>query len=220
MSARTPDRRVLPPSIADERGRAVLALMTRIAGEFDWGRELAVTWADAPSAMLPYAVRSLALQEIVQPGMREEVVRRFLPEAWRLHALQGRVSGVRFGLGLLGMEVEWVQWFRAVPPGPPGTYVASIRVTEALFDRDGLEPVVTAETQRAAARMVNYMKRWSQAGSLRFALEHPAALRIGALVRSRIRIRASAEPVSRIAGAPPLFVGALARSRIRFHQVS
>lgn len=213
MSARPIDPRVLPPSIADDRGRAILALFGEISGRFDWRRDLAVTWSDVPSAMLPYAIRSLALQEIVQPGMTEAIQRRLVENAYPLHALQGKVAGVRLGLSLLGMSVDWSQWFTQVPKGAPGTYVATIRVSEEVFAGEGR--VLTFRLQRAASRMVDVMKRWSQDGALRFATSAEVPVFTGAIVRQVITIRPTAEPTTQLIGSPPVFVGMGVHQRIR-----
>lgn len=215
MTARPVDPRVLPPAIADDRGRAVLSLMAEIAGRFDWRRDLAVTWADVPSAMLPYAIRSLALQDFVQPGMTETVLRRFVANAWQIHQLKGKVAGVRFGLSLLGMSVEWRQWFLDSPPGPPGTYVATVRLSDEVFEAEGR--AITLRAQRAAIKMIDVTKRWSQDGSLRVSTEgeSEAPIRIGAVVRQLIRVRPTVDPITTLVAAPPAFVGAVVRNRIR-----
>lgn len=214
MSERVANPYVLPPSIADDRGRAVLSLMTQVAASFDWKPGLAVAWADVPTPMLPFAVRALALQDLVQPGMREDVVRRFIANAWALKALQGKVVGVRFGLGLLGMDVEWRQWFAVTPKGPPGTYVAIVTVRDEVFEGEGR--ALTARLQRAALNMVDVMKRWSQEGPLRFAVPGPdVPVYVGAVFRTRVRSRVSTEPVTRLVGQAPIFLGAAFRTRIR-----
>lgn len=177
MSARAPDRRVLPAATADERGRAILSLATQIVGSFDWRQTMAVGIDDIPAAMLPHAIRSAALQSYVEPGLSEAHQRRMLANALPLKVREGTISGVKFGLSLLGMSAQWTQWHETTPHGPPGTHRVRIYVSEYLNDG---EPLLSSRTQRAALRIVETMKRLSQDVAVEVGASSRASLNVGA----------------------------------------
>lgn len=177
MSARQADLRVLPAAAADERGRAILSLMTKITASFDWRATLAVTTADIPTALLPHAIRSASLQSYVEPGMSETHVRRMLSNALPLKVREGTISGVKFGLSLLGMSAEWTQWHEMTPQGAPGTHRVRIYASEYLHEG---EPLLSARTQRAALRIVETMKRLSQDVALEIGAASRAPIALGA----------------------------------------
>jgi len=178
VSARQPDIRVAPAAVNDERGRAILSLMTKITGSFEWRSTLAVTTKDIPAPLLPHAIRSASLQNYVEPGMSETHLRRMLSNALPLKVREGTISGVKFGLSLLGMSAEWTQWHEMTPHGAPGTHRVRIYASEYLHEG---EPLLSARTQRAALRIVETMKRLSQ----------DVALEIGAASRAPIGIAAA-----------------------------
>lgn len=159
MSAFPTDKRLLPAATADDRGRAMLALMTRIEASFDWKTGLALDTADIPTAMLPYAIRSLGLQDYVEPGMKEVYLRRVVANALPIKVQEGTIKGVRYALALLGMSVSWTQWHHQVPRGAPGTHVVAVTLNERLFDG---EPLLSERTQRHALKVIETVKRLSQ----------------------------------------------------------
>lgn len=156
---RTPDRRARTAALEDDRGRAFHAIVTKITGSFDWKRDLALTWPDVPTAMLPYAIRSLAVQDYVEPGMKEVYQRRVVENALTIKLQEGTIKGVRYALSLLGMTVEWTQWHQRQPLGMPGTHRAVVTLNERLFDG---EPVLSERSQLHAKRMIETVKRHSQ----------------------------------------------------------
>ena len=153
------DQRVLPAAVADDRGRAVLAMMTEIGASFDWRPALALTLADIPGAMLPHAVRAFAVQDYVEPGLKEIYVRRVVENALTIKAREGTIRGVRTALGLLGMTVSWTQWHKMTPRGAPGTHTIVVEINERLFDG---EPLLSERSQMRAKHIVETVKRHSQ----------------------------------------------------------
>ncbi|MFT4098992.1 MAG: phage tail protein I [Rhodoblastus sp.] len=153
------DKRLIPAAAADDRGRAMLALMTRIQASFDWKGGLALDVADIPTTMLPYAIRSLGLQDYVEPGMKEAYVRSVVVNALPIKVQEGTIKGVRYALSLLGMTVSWTQWHQRVPLGAPGTHVVVVTLNERLFDG---EPLLSERSQRHAQKVIETVKRLSQ----------------------------------------------------------
>lgn len=156
---RSPDRRALPVFVSDDRGRATHAAMAKITGSFDWQAALALRWSDVPAAMLPYAIRSLGVQDYVEPGMKEVYQRRVVENALPIKIQEGTIKGVRFALSLLGMTVEWTQWHRRQPLGMPGTHRAVVRLEERLFEG---EPLLSERSLLHAKRVIETVKRHSQ----------------------------------------------------------
>jgi phage tail P2-like protein len=179
-----PDRKaqsLLPGSIADARGRAFAAVMERALSEPEFRKLLFERIDQVDAAVLPYLVREFAVQDFVEPGMSEAVVRRLIKEAPSLNATRGYIHGVRRGLAMLGMKVSWKQWFQQTPPGQPGTHRVTVYVNETIFD--GQTAMLDARMQRAALRMIDGMKRWSQFISFE----------IGVALTGRVRVAAAGE---------------------------
>jgi P2-related tail formation protein len=207
MIARQPDIRVAPVAVNDERGQAILTLMTKISASFDWRAVMAVTVADIPSAMLPHAIRSASLQNYVEPGMSETHLRRMLSNALPLKVREGTISGVKFGLSLLGMSAEWTQWHEMTPLGSPGTHRVRIYASEYLHEG---EPLLSARTQRAALRIVEAMKRHSQDVSLEIGAGAHAAVvvAVGAAVVQAAMADGRASPGAAVPAPLVVAVGA------------
>ncbi|WP_170181922.1 phage tail protein I [Phreatobacter stygius] len=208
------DRSIVPPSVSDERGRAfgeVLALALE-APDF---RVLLTERIDTVDAsVLPFLVRELSIEDMVEPGMTDAVIRRVLKGSFALHARKGYVDSVIAGLGLLGVRVtRWRQWFQETPQAAIGTHVISIAVDDEVFEAEGR--AITARLQRAIGRMIDATKRYSQDITIRVSADCDVPLYIGAATVSRIAIRPSTEPITTLAARPPVFVGVAMASRLR-----
>lgn len=176
--SRAPDPRALPAFVSDERGKAILAIMTRVTGSFDWRRDLALRVEDIPAQMLPYAIRSLGVQDYVAPGMQETYLRRVVANALPIKLQEGSIKGVRYALGLLGMTVQWTQWHEMTPLGAPGTHKAVITLEERLFDG---EPVLSERSMRQARRVIETVKRHSQDVAISVSAEAAMGVRMAAV---------------------------------------
>ncbi len=205
---------LVPPSIADERGRAFGAVMAHAIAEPAFKQLLFERIDEVDACVLPFLVREFSIEEFVDPGMSETVVRRLLKNAFELHARKGFIDGVRIGLSMLGIRItSWTQWWQQEPKGAPGTHVFTLAVDEVVFEAEGR--AYTARLQRAIARMIDGMKRWSQDIAMRFEAEAEVPIYVGAAVISRLTVRPTVDPITRLTGAPPLFVGAAVSSRLR-----
>lgn len=212
------DIRIVPLSVSDARGTAFGAVLARAMGEPDFGKLLMERIDDVDAAVLPFLIREFSIEEFVEPGMSEIVIRRLLKGSYALHARKGFIDGVRTGLGLLGIRVtSWRQWFDVEPLAAPGTHTVTLAIDEVVFEAEGR--AITTRLQRTISRMVRGMKRYSQDVAVRFQAEAAAPLRIGALAVSRVSIRPSTEPITHLLGVPAVFVAALASSRISIRPV-
>lgn len=154
------ERKLIPPSVADERGVAFGKTMARAIADPDFKRLLFERIDTVDASVLPFLIREFSIEEFIEPGMTDAVIRRLLKLSYELHATKGFIHGVRRGLLMLGMRVVWKQWFQNVPKMQAGTHVATVFVNEPLFE--GQSEIFDARVQRAASRMIEGMKRASQ----------------------------------------------------------
>lgn len=198
MSGREDMIALVPPSVADERGRAFGRLMARAAADPHFSRLLFERIDTVDASVLPFLVREFSIEEFVEPGMSDVVVRALLKASYELHASKGFIHGVRRGLLMLGMRVVWKQWFQQVPAGQPGTHVATVFVNQTIFD--GQAALLDERVQRAAQRMIAGMKRHSQdvAFQLAIALTSRAGAATALQAASIVRADGAAAPQNRV----------------------
>lgn len=153
-------RDLVPPAIADERGRAFGETMARAIADPDFTALLFERIDTVNASLLPFLIREFSVEEFVEPDMTETVIRQLLKAAYELHAAKGFIYGVRRGLLMLGMRVVWKQWFQKNPKGAAGTHTATVFVNQSIFN--GQQTLIDERVQRAALRMIDGMKRWSQ----------------------------------------------------------
>ena len=168
------DAALLPPSIADARGKAFAATVRQAMAAPDFKVLLFERIDTVDAGLLPFLVREFGCQKFVQPGMRDEVIRAILKEAYDLHAETGFIQGVRRGLSILGMDAVWQQWFETTPKGQPGTHLVTLYAGQTLFEDQDV--FVDERVQRAAIRMVDATKRWSQDVTIRIGTKSASSL--------------------------------------------
>lgn len=212
------DKRLIPPSIKDDRAQAFGETLRQALTEPDFRALLMERIDDVDARLFPFLIREFGLQHFVEPGMSEAVIRRMLNGSFLLHAQMGYIYGVRTGLEMLGVSVtSWAQWFQQQPAGAPGTHLATLSIGEEVFVDEGR--AITSRLQRAIGRMVARMQRTSQHIGIRISTagdtESVALIHVGAAVRTRLRISPSTEPTTRLSARPPLFTGAAVFSRLR-----
>lgn len=176
MSGRDLIAGLVPPSVADKRGKAFGGLMARAANDPQFTKLLFERIDEVDASVLPFLVREFSIEEFVEPGMSAEIIRALLKASYELHATKGFIHGVRRGLLMLGMRVIWKQWFQQVPPAAAGTHVATVFVNQTIFD--GQTDLLDERVQRAAQRMISGMKRHSQ--DVAFQLGIAILARVGA----------------------------------------
>jgi phage tail P2-like protein len=205
---------LVPPSVADARGRAFGGVIETAADTWDFGRVLHERLALVDPSVLPALIRECSIEEFVEPGLPDAAIRALLAASFELHALKGSIAGVRRGLDLIGVDViAWQQWFERQPIGAPGTHVMTVRLRDPVFEADGR--AITVRAIRAVHRMVDGMKRWSQDVMVRFDAAATTALYVGAAVSTRVRISPRLDPITLITGRPAVFVGAAVSTRVR-----
>lgn len=151
---------LVPPSISDARGKAFGKVMARAVADPDFKKLLFERIDEVDASVLPFLIREFSIEEFVEPDMSEAVIRRLLKASYELHATKGFIHGVRRGLLMLGMRVVWKQWFQRTPKTEAGTHTATVYVNERIFD--GQQIPIDDRVQRAAGRMIDGMKRYSQ----------------------------------------------------------
>lgn len=209
------DSRILPPSIADKRGRAFVETMRQALDDPDFKVLLFERIDNVPDGVLPHLVREFSIEEFVEPDMTPAIIRRLLKASYGLHARKGYVDGVRTGLAMLGVDIaSWAQWFQQTPAGAPGTHRVRLVVREEIIAGEGV--ALSGRVQQTLFRMAEGMKRKSQDIGFSIAVDRARLpVFVGMAVRSRIRMRPMALPVTLITSATPVFVGAVIRTRLR-----
>jgi len=208
------DHRLVPPSVKDLRALAFAETARRALAEPDFKKLLVERIDEADEALLPFLVRDFGMHRFVEPGMDPAVVRRMLKGAFELHKEIGYIRGVRFGLELLGLDVErWEQWFQRMPQGAPGTHDVRVSLNEDLFPEGG----VSARLRLAITRMVRNTQRASQHIGIEIhTAAAPVTVHVGVAFASRIRFRMASAPRDRMRGAAPTYIGVAFASRARF----
>lgn len=205
---------LIPPSIADERSRAFGIIMERAIANPDFKSLLFERIDSVDASLLPFLVREFSIEEFVEPGMSDVVVRRLLAGAFEIHARKGFIDGVESGLEMLGIRIaSWRQWFENNPKTAAGTHVVTLIIDEVVFEAEG--HAITARLQRVIGRMIGGMKRYSQDINVRFNATSQTAVFIGAAIRQRVRVRPAVAPITRLVAAPSLFVAAAVSTRLR-----
>lgn len=161
------DNRLIPPGVYDGRAEALRATIAKGIDALPLKQLDVVDFDTVDPQLLPALVRGLSLQEFMFEGITEATVRAFCANAVRLHQRKGTIAGIRFGLDLLNMSMDWRDWYQQEPQAAPNTYTTTIFIGRSIF----AEADPTLERgKRAAIAMVDAMKRWSQEGSLRFGV--------------------------------------------------
>lgn len=210
------DPRILPPSIADRRGRAFAEALRQAFDQPDFKTLLFERIDSVPDEVLPFLIREFSIEEFVEPGMTPAMIRRLLKGSYELHASKGFVFGVRRGWRMLGIDVvSWVQWFQTTPKGAPGTHKITVRVSEEIISGEGV--ALSERVQRALARMAEGMKRKSQDLAIRVKVDGPSVpVKVGLYLLSRLTLRTTIDPVRYAGAAMPSRIGMVLVSRIRF----
>lgn len=156
--------RATPTQAKDLRGKAFLSAVNRLLGDRPLPGPHMRDPEICPAEVLPALVAEYSMEEFIEPGLPEHVVRRILKNRWALQTGEGYDAGVKLGLSLLGMTTTIEQWWQVEPKRPANTHRLYFFVGEALFP-DELS-VLNQRTTKAALRMIDATKRWSQDGEL------------------------------------------------------
>ena len=100
--------RITPPQVLDERGKAILRSLDHIIGERPIEEFYVRDAVTCPSEALPALIAETSMEEFIEPGLPEAIVRRILKHAWLLQSLAGKDDGVLLGLSLLGINASRV----------------------------------------------------------------------------------------------------------------
>ncbi len=156
--------RATPPQAKDVRGKAFLASINKMLGEQPLPGPHIRDPETCPTEALPALIAESSMEEFIEPGLPEHVVRRILKNRWELQSGEGTDAGVKLGLKLLGMAVTIEHWWQVEPKRTANTHRLYFFVGENLFP-DELS-VLNRRTTKAALRMIDATKRWSQESEL------------------------------------------------------
>ncbi len=156
---------ITPPQVNDIRGRAFLRTLDQMIAAHPLRGFFVRDALTCPSKALPALIAEYSLEEFIAPGLPEHVVRRIVANAWFLHEGKGYDDGVMLGLNLLGMSGDIKHWYQETPMAAANTHVITFGVDELLFgDGDGR---FDQRQIRAAKKMIDATKRWSQGSEIR-----------------------------------------------------
>lgn len=186
--------RITPPEVRDERGWAYLRTLDRLIADRPLSSFLVKDADTCPVAALPALIAEYSMEEFIEPDAPEIVKRRLLKFGFFLQSMSGTDAGVKLALSLIGLRAEITQWYRQDPMGAPNTHRITVSMDEDLFpDTVGY---VSAMQGRAALRLIDATKRWSQESDVRTAVSVSAQAYVGVTSRHRLRVRS-------IGGLPP-----------------
>ena len=176
------DHRLVPPGVADARGRAFIDVVARIRDAFALGRLDLYDFDQVDERLLPALVRALSVEDFVAEDMAPATVRRILKHHVALQERRGKVAGVKFGLSLVGMRADWVQWHQRTPKGTPNTHTVTVLADSALLSSAS---IFSPRDVNAAHRMISAMTRHSQDVEVRFARQQAVGQRVGVWLLTR-----------------------------------
>ena len=154
------DPKTLPPAVRDAFNVPLMEASAALLDDVDFRLVLAEFIDTAPAASLPALTRELSLEDLIEPGLTEDVQRRLLKRWYEIHEAKGTLYGIRLVLSLLGMQVRWTQWYEREPKGQPGTHRAVVFPREAIFDAQDV--LLDPRMQKIARRAIENYARKSQ----------------------------------------------------------
>lgn len=154
------DPKTLPPAVRDAFNVPLMEASAALLDDVDFRLLLAEFIDTAPAASLPALTRELSLEDLIEPGLTEDVQRRLLKRWYEIHEAKGTLYGIRLVLSLLGMQVRWTQWYEREPKGQPGTHRAVVFPREAIFDAQDV--LLDPRMQKIARRAIENYARKSQ----------------------------------------------------------
>jgi len=155
---------LLPPGIKDARQEALTRVLGDALSEIDIASLVMSDPLTVDAKLLPFMIREFSAQDYIDPELPEHVQRRILKNIWALQALKGYDAGVKLGLELLGMNGVVEHWHQVEPKRPANTHTIIFYVGEQLFPNE--QTFFGAREIRAAKRMIDVTKRWSQESTI------------------------------------------------------
>lgn len=180
---------LVPPGVSDRRNHDFVAALSALLGEFRPADLVIQDARTVPGGLLPIMIIEAGLSEFVSPGMREDLLRALIADAPAIHAMTGTVAGVRRALAAIGVQARWTQWFQQQPKGPHDTHKVVLFLADTVIN--GAAPLDLVN-QRAAARIIDATKRWSQDIAVQYGMIGTGNLYAGAASRRGRRVRINA----------------------------
>lgn len=160
MSERRVPQSLLSPGVRDARQEALVEALDAGLQSIDISAFIMSDAMTVDAELLPYMAREFSVEDFLTPGMPDEYVRKFIANAYELHATKGYIEGVRYGLSLLGVAVHWQQWWQQTPPGEHDTHIVTAYATENVFTSE--PTLLNSQLQLAVKRVIQAAQRWSQ----------------------------------------------------------
>ena len=172
---------IIPPGINDERSRALVSAFSDELEAVELNRLLVQNALTVDERLLPAMAVARAMTDFIVPNMRIDLVRQLLHNYRELHENSGYIRGTRLALSLIGVSVDWVQWWQEQPKAAHDTHKIQVWFSSGIFDA-GVP--ADAQHQAFARKLVDVTKRWSQDITVSFGIRSTAQLYAGARAAS------------------------------------
>ncbi|MFG1414054.1 phage tail protein I [Xanthobacter sp. VTT E-85241] len=161
--------------------------------------------------LLPFLAWEWSVDEW-QPEWPEAVKRATIAASWDVHAHKGTPYALQRALDPLGYGAQVTEWFLTARPA----YTFRLAITDPANGE--WRGAALDSLYRTTLRAKN-VRSYLEATNLRLPGSQ-SPIFAGAMVRTRIRVRPNADPVTILSAIPPVFVGAMVRTRIRARPVA
>lgn len=180
---------LVPPGVNDRRSRDFVSALDSALSDFKTSALMIQNPWTVPSALLPIMIVEAGLSEFVSINMRETLIRSLIAAAPEIHARTGTVQGVKLALEAIGVSARWTQWWQESPKAHHNTLKIVLFLSDTVIN--GHAPLDIAN-QRAAARVINAAKRWSQDIAIQYGLHGFSKIHVGAASRKGRTVRINA----------------------------
>ena len=199
---------LVPRGVNDTRSRDFANALSTVLADFQPSTLMIQDAWTVPASLLPIMVVEAGLSEFVSPNMRENLLRSLIAHAPEIHAKTGTVHGVKLALEAIGVSARWTQWWQAEPKAHHNTHKVVLFLSDTVID--GHAPLDLAN-QRAAARIIDAAKRWSQDIDVQYGMRGAADLYVGSALRTGRTIRINAPSLGDESFSIPTYAGTGAR---------
>ncbi|QGA56150.1 phage tail protein I [Brucella sp. 2280] len=210
---------LVPPGVNDRRSRDFVNALSAVLADFQPSTLMIQDAWTVPASLLPIMVVEAGLSEFVSANMREDLLRSLIAHAPEIHARTGTVRGVKLALEAIGISARWTQWWQEEPKAHHNTHKIVLFLSDTVIN--GHAPLDLAN-QRAAARVINATKRWSQDIAIQYGLRGLSNIYAGAASRRGRTVRINAPQLGSDSFIIPSYAGTGARAvrEIRINALS
>lgn len=188
MSKRMVPAQLMSAGVKDARQDAFVETLDAVLSKIDVSRFNMSDAQTVDAKLLPALITEFSLNEFITQDMPEQILRDIIGRAYDLHAKKAYIEGARLGLSLLGLDVDWKQWWQQEPKGAHNTHLVTVEIDQVVFQDS--EELLDERLIKAALKMIEATKRWSQDIVFRIAAATTAPVYVGHFPIMRMVIEA------------------------------